>query len=181
MWAEVVRQFSDETILRSHLEQSIPDTDRARDDKAMEALQAAKQAVKKERDKLIDLYLSEGIDRASYDERLAMVKKKADALLSSEAEILERQDQRKKAQASIETIEQLVQLARDGLPKFDYEDRRAFLEAINLRCVMDDMKVRMEGLITDRTLDLAEKQAEQGITLDQTIISVSSLLTSAAR
>jgi hypothetical protein len=58
-------------------------------------------------------------------------------------------------------VEELVTLAKRGLHNLTWEGRRAFLDALNVRCTVSGDLVEVEGLITPAVLDLARNTSDK--------------------
>jgi site-specific DNA recombinase len=166
-WAEVVRQLSDEKELRKILEERETELKRGRkDDEAeLEILIGLEAGLKRQANKDLDLYDSDIIDKETLRERMTVIREKQEALARSKAEVTARLVKWEQSPASEERIAELVAIAKDGLPDCTFEEKRRFLEGMNVKILADGDQVTITGLITDRTLSLASKR-EQPAAID---------------
>jgi site-specific DNA recombinase len=163
LWDEVVEQLSDEDRLRQLLEDREVARRRGRmgDQAELEGLCTVEVNLKREADKLIDLHMGNVIDRQKLLERMAVVREKQDVIAKSKAEVTRRMTQRGHRGDNSEAITRLVQVARAGLPHLDFDERRAFLEVMDVKLHADGDQITITGLITDSTLSLASGKHEQ--------------------
>jgi site-specific DNA recombinase len=161
VWDEVVRQLSDEKVLSEKLVELEAGRRRGRkDDEAeLEVLATLELGLKRESNKLLDLHMSDVIDKATLQERMATVREKQADIARSKAEVTARLAQWEQGPGSEEAIKRLCDLAKRGLPHLDFEEKRVFLEGMDVHLQLDGDKVTVTGLITDRTLTIAGKRA----------------------
>jgi site-specific DNA recombinase len=159
LWDEVVAQLSDGDRLRKKLEEREAQRQNGRrgDEAELEALFTLEAGLKREADKLVDLHMGDVIDRQTLQERMAVVREKQDSLAKSKAEVTQRLAQREQGGDSDAAIKQLCEVAKAGLPHLDYEEKRAFLEGMDVLLHIDGDQVTITGLIIERTLSLANK------------------------
>jgi site-specific DNA recombinase len=161
VWDEVVRQLSDEKVLREKLEEREGELKRGRkDDEAeLEILINLELGLKRKAEKDLDLYDSDIIDKETLRERMAVVREKQADLARSKAEVTARLVKWEQGPGGEERIAELVELAKIGFPNFTFADRRRFLEGMDVKLKLDGNKVTITGLITDRTLTIADRRA----------------------
>jgi site-specific DNA recombinase len=161
VWDEVVRQLSDEKVLRGKLEELEAQrrSGRKDDETELEVLINLELALKQDAAKLLDYAMSNIIDRATLEERMAIVREKQAGIARSKAEVTARLTQWEQGPGSEEAIQRLCELAKRGLPHCSFEERRAFLEGMDVKLTMDGDKVTVTGLITDSTLTIAGRHA----------------------
>jgi site-specific DNA recombinase len=157
VWDEVVLQLSDEKILRGKLEQREAELKRARkDDEAeLEVLISLEAGLKREASRLLDLHMSDVIDRETMQERMAIVREKQAGIARSKGEISAKLAQSEQPPVNDEVINELCEIAREGLPFASFEDKRRFLEAMDVKLSLDGDEVTVTGLITERVLTIS--------------------------
>ena len=162
IWSEVARQLSDPSLIIEtlHGRSSSMEREQQRSKEELEALDAAGRVMKREVDKLLDLHMSDVIDLATLQERMVEVKKKQAALAETRANLTKRIEQHELITGNIEAVQQLCARVQKGVPYFTEEDKREFMEALDLQISIRGRTVNISGLITDATLTLAAKMEE---------------------
>jgi hypothetical protein len=115
---------------------------------------------------LIDLHLTDPpvIDRETLRERMAAIDKREQGLSQARSEIQERMRQHEVATANLATIEHLCTVARRGLATAPIEEQRQWIEALQLRGVVDGdgRRIFFKGVIGTFVLSLAERAERKG-------------------
>jgi hypothetical protein len=156
IWNEVVAQLSDETRLRAMLEEreAARRSSRKDDEVELETLCSLEAGLKTETAKLLDYALSDVIDRATLQERMAVVRQKQDAITTAKNEVVRRLTEQQNTTGNAAAINKLCELAREGLPHLDFGEKRAFLEAMDVKITVDGDRLTVTGLVTERTLSM---------------------------
>jgi hypothetical protein len=154
VWEEVVRQLSNPAVIMEALEAGNNQEQEQADEAEAKRLDGQQAKLDREADKLVDLYLSDGIERQPYDKRMHDISKRRDSINVSRNAIVARATERKQAQANAELVEELCRSAQLGLPYVDYAEKQHFLEAMNMRGEVDGRSVHITGLVTDAILSL---------------------------
>ncbi|MEO8289139.1 MAG: recombinase family protein [Chloroflexota bacterium] len=139
VWEKIAALLSDEEQIAGILEsqQANRETERARQDAELGALLSSEISVKTEETRLLDAYAKSIIDIDQLQERMSGIRKQKAALAKMRAEIEERVQASDAAQGQQAMIMRHVALAKKGLPTMSFEDRRAALEAISFKGVVD--------------------------------------------
>lgn len=179
---KVVRQLSDEKVLREKLVKREAELKRGcKDDEAeLEILYSLEIGLKREANTLLDLHMTGVIDRDSLQERMAVVREKQAGIAKSKAEVTARLARSESGPGSEEAMKRLCAIARVGLPLATFEEKRMFLEGMDISLHLDGNKVTVTGLITDRTLTIADN-ANRERAQSQSEIALDVLRTSPAR
>jgi site-specific DNA recombinase len=158
VWDEVVRQLSDEGEFRRRIEEIAEANRRGRRDAEteLEVITNLELGLKTETDKLLDLHLSDIIDKATLQERMAVIREKQAALTRSKAEVSARLTQWDLGPSSEEAIKQFCEIIRNGMPNATFEEKRALLEGMDVTLHLDGNRVTIVGLITEATLTVAD-------------------------
>ncbi len=161
VWDRIIQIVSKPELIYQSLEAQEQEThaQRRRDDEALSSLEAIKLRVKREVHEVLDLYADGTIDKATLQERMALIKKKQDAVEKRLADATERTRQYEQASGNIATVRDFCERVQAGLPHLTHEDKRAFLEACNIEIAvssLDDFTIN--GLINDLSLLLVEPQ-----------------------
>lgn len=134
--------------------------ERRRGDTELEALIKAEQDIKRERNRLLDLHLAEPplIDLQTFKERAEILDKKQRSITEALQEARERVDKRMRLEATREAVaaqcDQVAQV-RKGLKRFSFEEKRMFLEGLELRGRVDGHRLLMTGIFGEIPVDLA--------------------------
>jgi site-specific DNA recombinase len=165
VWDEVVLQLSDEKVLRRKLEEREAELQRGRkDDEAeLEILINLELGLKREADTLLDLHMSDVIDRETLQERMSVIREKQANITRSKAEVTAHLIKCEQGPSSREAIAEMCALAREGLPNLSLEGQRRFLEGMDAHLKLDGKRLTITGLVTERTLTIADKRATVGI------------------
>lgn len=164
VWDHLMALFSDPKTIIDTLatRDQARQQERLRDDAQLEVLQDGLQALKRERDKLLDLHLADLVDRETLQERLAVLNKKQEIVEAGKAELLERMKDRDLTIANKQAIERLCNMAREGLELLTFQDKREFLEALEIRGLVEDGRIVLSGLIKDTVLTFAHSSGNSG-------------------
>jgi site-specific DNA recombinase len=163
IWDEVVRQLGDEKELRKRLEEIEAERRRGRKDveTELEVLANLEIGLKREEQALLDEALGGLFSREIIQGRVSIVHEKQAGIARSKAEVTARMAQWEAGPVSDEALKELCEIARLGLPAATFAEKRAFLEGMNVKITVDGRQVTIDGLITRRTLTIADKrQAE---------------------
>lgn len=166
VWEKIVTLMSDEKLIAETLQshEHNREAERTREDEDIQALYRNEQSLKTEEERLIDAYAKGVIEVDQLRERTSVIRKQKDALRQVRAEIQERIQQREAIKVQQATIARHVALAKKGLPALDFEDRRAFLEAISFKGVVDGATgtLLITGFIRDILMSISGKVEEDG-------------------
>jgi hypothetical protein len=106
-------------------------------------------------DRLIDLYTDGGLDREDYDRKMAYIKQECQSIEAAIAEIQDRAAKQEAALANIHKVEDLCSRIQESLPFDTYEDKREFLDALNVRIRLDGDRIAVEGLLTESAIEFS--------------------------
>jgi site-specific DNA recombinase len=166
VWEKIAGIMSDEEQIAEALQKHEynRETERARLDAELSAQIASEQAVKTEEDRFLDAFAKGAIDVDQLQARMSGIRKQKDALARMRGEIEERAQQADATQGQHTLILRHVALAKRGLPILGFEERRAFLEAISFKGVVDGEtdSLYVTGYIRDFRISISGK-GEDGI------------------
>jgi hypothetical protein len=161
VWERIVLLFSDEELIQEMLEahEQMRRSERGREDADLASLISSEQSVKAEEARYLDAYGKGVISIDQLQEQMTGIRRQKEALARTRSEIDEPIQQRDKVKAQAATIKHLVARAKAGLHLFGFEDRRAFLEAIRFKGVVDGEAdtIWIDGLITIPPVSLSGK------------------------
>jgi hypothetical protein len=129
----------------------IDEANKARDDAALLAIYATEQSLEKERDNLINLFAKhELISSDELATRLKPINNQLEALEGEKARIRGNIEHRQEAHANLRTLEELVELAQEGLPLLtSFQDKRLALEMLKAEIHIGPDGVFLDGILTD--------------------------------
>lgn len=122
--------------------------DQDREASQLESLYAVKQSIKKEEDRLLDAYAAGVIDLSQLQGRLAVTKKKREAIEVEISRLIARTAKLGEVAANLQVLEQLCGEVRDGIEHFTFEDKRRVLDLLDVRVLVDGEKVVISGVVT---------------------------------
>jgi site-specific DNA recombinase len=151
VWSVVVKQLTEPEQVLGMLAQKGQawEKEQQRNEGELEALYTAEQALKREHDKMLNLYTVDVLTLEQLQERLAIIKKKQSEIDASKAEISEQVEKRKTVQANAEAIEDLCRWAKKGLPHLTFKEKRQLLESLQLRVTVSMDSLTISGIISD--------------------------------
>lgn len=157
VWGEVVRQICDTNILRKSLanRHKTLAAERLKDEAELQVLATVERGIEADKNKFLDLYQSDIIDRETLHERMQALRHRQEAVNASQALLRARMAQENHADDWRLAFVQSLSLAQiKALPLLGFEEKRAFLLALDVRVDMDGHEVTISGLIEKVTLTL---------------------------
>jgi site-specific DNA recombinase len=155
VWDYIREQITDEEKLLATFEMRGAglEEELRRDQGELESLYAAEGRLAGERNKMLDLYSQDLIDKDVLQERLASIQKRAEAIAETKAELLARIERRRTATATTEALKEYCSRMQVGLAwaesngkGIDY--RRELLEMLETQVIIDDKDIHIAGIIT---------------------------------
>lgn len=164
IWALIMEKVSDPETIRIHMQDQQQDNQQEgrRDDTDIQALQARSAACKLEKEKLLDVYLSDGINRALFDSRMRLIAQREKSIEEAKSELQKRVEGRERARASMQALEHFVSQVQLGIPHLEFEDKRRFLEDIDLKLVVHEDRIVMSGLLTNKLVTTTDTNKTGG-------------------
>jgi site-specific DNA recombinase len=164
VWADIVTVLSNPRLLMDELAHLNPERAAAQvqDETDLANAQATLSALERERKKLVGLYVKDLLDLNEYQQHRVLLDKREAALATAKAEIETRIAARARVHATEENLQELSQLAQEGLPLMTFAERRQVLELLNVQATLQpDGTVTYSGFIRDQLL-AALTQADTG-------------------
>lgn len=161
VWAEIVRHLSDESLLVKGLEGSGENhaQEQRRLDGDLSRLLDTEQGLQRETDKLLDLHMADVIDRETLQQRMAAIKKRVEAARRTRHELEVQQQQNAQSSTDVEGLQELCERVRRGLAFLTPEEKRQFLETLNLRITSNGAFIRISGIFSSAPLAITDKYA----------------------
>jgi hypothetical protein len=173
VWDKVIARLRDRRYMTNILKESELswDQDRRRDDAELTGYHKQEEALRRESDRWMEAYSNESIDADQLKERLASVKARQQSITSLKAEVLARIEGRESARASMQSIERIVAFAERGMGVLlPFEEKRAFLEAMDLRLAVDGDEIEdVSGVLSKRLLGVIDAVEAQSTGDDETL------------
>ena len=147
VWDEVIGQISNPAIMADTVRQF--GEDKNQDTSELDRLTRDEQSLTAKLSKLLDLVLSDDIDRETYRERKAPLDKRLEATRRQIEEMQARATKRISMEADMMVLEQVCSRIQESLPCLTFADKREFLEALDLRIEVDFDSLKISGLLSD--------------------------------
>lgn len=149
VWDKLMERISNPLLIQKAFEetQQLTEQDRRRDDETLVSIHISEEELKREINMLLDLHRDGDIDRETFRERMAVVKKQQQALESSRAEVLARVEQRKQTQSTRDKVAAWCAQVSAGLLETRFEHKRNFLVGMNPRITTDGVNVDFNGML----------------------------------
>jgi hypothetical protein len=97
----------------------------------------------------LDIYLTGDVERETYIERMAVIKRKLQSLDQEQAELEDVGADYDARIRATHSLEERIEAVRADLPFMQYEDKRALLIALNVSVVVHRAPVLKEGHLID--------------------------------
>jgi hypothetical protein len=154
IWNEILRQVSNPEVITQTLrdQAAAGEKDRARADANVASLQKGLSVAQHRIDELVDLYTSGGLDRPTYDRKMAQYVRSKQEAEKALTDTRSRASKQQEALASLQLIEQLCDRIRAGLPLLTYADKRDFLQAVDLRVIMLKESLEITGVLHESSI-----------------------------
>jgi site-specific DNA recombinase len=160
VWEKVLARLRDRRYMTNILKESEQtwDTDRRRDDAELAGYFKREEELRRESDRWLDAYSRESIDADVLRARMASVKERQQSIADLKADVAVRIRSRETARASAHSLERIVAFAERGMElPMPFEERRAFLEAMDLRLEVDGNEIEdVSGVLSRKLLSVMD-------------------------
>ena len=154
VWEYISSVLTDPDALRD-LARRTKDEEEAegRDLEVLEELVREGEALDREEDKLVGLWLAGKISNPEiYDKRSEAIKERRRGLAATQAEVERRAKERWLKVADELAVKELVEEARERLPALSFEEKKDVLRALDLRVVVFPDYFTVTGIVTPRVV-----------------------------
>jgi site-specific DNA recombinase len=163
LWASIAQYLSHEDVLFALIKEREAgrEDERSRDLAALADICEKQAAIKRQRHTLADALLDEPprIDRETAQERTAYLDRQAGDLQAARAGIEGRMSERQALEINETVIRGMCERVRERLPYITEEDKRAWLEVLNVRGAVCDKGIEFTWIIGAPFTLLLERQA----------------------
>lgn len=167
IWRKLVAALSDPQTVRLALSTGADQGARRAAERDMadrEAAELGLERARRKEDRFIASYGEGVIDLPALKKHVAATKAEALGYELQRDAARARMEGRAQAEASRAQLEELVAMARIGLPTLPQEDRRAFLEALEFKATVDEQgNVDFDAWLTERLLPYLQPSSNTGV------------------
>ena len=132
--------------------------ERRHDETELLDIQNAIAKIKAQENRLLDAYGQDAIDIQQLKERMASHRQEREALDKTRAETEERIARRGTITLDSQSLEQWCEVAQRGLKRFTFQDKREFMEALELEITVFDRYVMLRGIIGELPIPLDDRK-----------------------
>jgi site-specific DNA recombinase len=154
VWDEVLTLLSDPLRIRQAVERHSErlEHEQGKLDAELSSLYSVEQTIQKEEARLLDAYAAGVIELPQLQEKLAVTKKKREAITMEKNKIIENAERNTMVKTDVRALERLCQVVQRGLHLLTFDDKRMALELLDVKAHVDEAQVIVKGFITDTML-----------------------------